>query len=169
MNCKWLILCDLQLFFSTEGCLKPNWHGDGYCDDVTNVEACFFDGGDCCGNDVNTDYCEQCFCYEEFPECVYLFDVKLIGNGVCNDETNIDVCNFDGGDCCGSCIDVEHCTECICYGEIIYDEQTGMDSSCKWLVFCDLQFGIWVKYFFSMKVAGSLLGTEMECVIFTIT
>ena len=129
-------------YFSIEGCLDPSWHGDGYCDDVNNVEACFFDGGDCCGSDVNTDYCEQCFCYEEFPECVYLSDVKLIGNKVCNDETNIDVCNYDGEDCCGACIDVEHCTECICYGEIIYDEQTGVDVSCKWLVFCNLQFRI---------------------------
>ena len=37
--------------------------GNGYCDDQTNLEACDFDGGDCCGDNVNTDYCTVCICY----------------------------------------------------------------------------------------------------------
>ena len=34
----------------------------------------------------------------QFPGCD---NVGLVGNGVCNDETNIAGCNYDGGDCCG--------------------------------------------------------------------
>ena len=47
-----------------EGCEKPGWHADGYCDDENNNEACFFDGGDCCGSNVNTQYCTECQCLE---------------------------------------------------------------------------------------------------------
>ena len=47
-----------------KGCSNPSWHADGYCDDVNNKEACFFDGGDCCGSDVNTEYCYECLCLE---------------------------------------------------------------------------------------------------------
>ena len=38
--------------------------GDGYCDDANNNEGCQFDDGDCCGPDINTDYCVECLCYE---------------------------------------------------------------------------------------------------------
>ena len=42
----------------------------------------------------------------------------LIGNGYCNDETNVPECNFDGGDCCGLCINVDYCTNCTCLGNM---------------------------------------------------
>ena len=34
--------------------------GDGYCDDENNNAGCNFDGGDCCGVNVNTQYCNLC-------------------------------------------------------------------------------------------------------------
>ena len=71
-------------------------HGDGYCDDKNNNKACFFDGGDCCGSNVNTDDCTECHCH-----CNASSD--LIGNGFCNEEINTIECNYDGGDCCGLC------------------------------------------------------------------
>ena len=37
-----------------------------------------------------------------------------MGNGYCNDETNIPECSFDGGDCCGPCISMDFCTNCSC-------------------------------------------------------
>ena len=52
------------MFLSITGCSNQNWHADGYCDDVNNNEACFFDGGDCCGSNVNTDWCDECLCLE---------------------------------------------------------------------------------------------------------
>ena len=36
--------------------------GDGYCNDVTNNQPCYFDGGDCCLLNVNTTYCSNCSC-----------------------------------------------------------------------------------------------------------
>merc|ERR1712223_1702105 len=39
------------------GCQVPSWKGDGYCDDVNNVAGCAFDCGDCCGSNVNTQFC----------------------------------------------------------------------------------------------------------------
>ena len=38
----------------------------------------------------------------------------MIGNGVCNDETNKPGCFYDGGDCCVD-INKDHCSDCICY------------------------------------------------------
>ena len=46
------------------GCENPGYHGDLMCDDVNNNEACFFDGGDCCGSNVNTQYCTEFQCLE---------------------------------------------------------------------------------------------------------
>ena len=41
-----------------------------------------------------------------------------MGNGYCNDEVNILDCGYDGGDCCGSCINADLCTNCSCLGNI---------------------------------------------------
>ena len=45
-------------------CEKPSWKGDGYCDDMNNVASCDYDGGDCCGDNVDTSYCTQCLCLD---------------------------------------------------------------------------------------------------------
>ena len=37
--------------------------GNGYCNDETNNEGCSYDGGDCCGPNVDTTYCIECICY----------------------------------------------------------------------------------------------------------
>ena len=39
---------------------------------------------------------------------------RLIGDGYCNDETNNLHCNFDGGDCCYSCVSTLFCLDCEC-------------------------------------------------------
>ena len=38
-----------------------------------------------------------------------------MGNGVCNDDANIADCNYDGGDCCLSPVNTEHCSNCSCH------------------------------------------------------
>ena len=45
-------------------CRVPVWKGDGYCDDVNNVASCDYDGGDCCGSNVNTAFCSTCACLD---------------------------------------------------------------------------------------------------------
>ena len=42
---------------------------------------------------------------------------SLVGNGFCNDESNIASCNYDGGDCCGSCIVTDSCLACECLNQ----------------------------------------------------
>jgi hypothetical protein len=47
------------------GCFNLEWKGDGICDDKNNHGGCDFDGGDCCGKDVDKDLCTLCQCLEE--------------------------------------------------------------------------------------------------------
>ena len=68
---KILILYERKIFrnffFSKQiGCVSGivGYIGDGYCDDENNNADCHFDGGDCCGNNINTQYCNECFCYQ---------------------------------------------------------------------------------------------------------
>ena len=49
---------------SPNGCEYPDWIDDDYCDDDNNNEECEWDGGDCCGSNVNTDYCIDCECLD---------------------------------------------------------------------------------------------------------
>ena len=46
------------------GCTNPAWVGDGYCDDVTNNMECNYDGGDCCLDPINNQYCYECQCID---------------------------------------------------------------------------------------------------------
>ena len=87
------------------------YHGDGYCDDYRNKEACFFDGGDCCGSNINTAYCNECICYEDI-DCKA--PLEWIGDGFCDDKTNNEGCQYDGGDCCGPNVNTAYCSDCIC-------------------------------------------------------
>ena len=49
---------------SHSGCHFPNYQGDNYCDDENNNANCEYDGGDCCGDNVDTSYCTQCQCLD---------------------------------------------------------------------------------------------------------
>lgn len=39
---------------------------------------------------------------------------QLIGDGICHDATNIELCDFDGGDCCLEQINTSNCMACQC-------------------------------------------------------
>ena len=92
--------------------------GDGYCNDETNNGACNYDAGDCCLSNVTTNHCSECTCYHQ-ETCAAGFLPPLVGDGYCNDDTNIVECGYDGGDCCGSCINTDYCTNCSCIGNVI--------------------------------------------------
>ena len=49
---------------TTSGSCNQGWIADGYCDDINNNLDCTYDGGDCCGSNVNTQYCNICQCLE---------------------------------------------------------------------------------------------------------
>ena len=53
------------IFLFLVGCAQPSWKGDGICDDNNNNKECEYDGGDCCGSNVNTTFCNQCQCLED--------------------------------------------------------------------------------------------------------
>ena len=40
-----------------------------------------------------------------------------VGDSFCDDITNNQECNFDGGDCCGSNVITSTCTECQCLSD----------------------------------------------------
>ena len=44
-----------------------------------------------------------------------------MADGFCNDETNNEECLYDGGDCCGSCVNRDYCTNCFCIGNVTGD------------------------------------------------
>jgi len=48
----------------TGSCGSPQWKGDDWCDDENNNCGCEWDGGDCCGDDVKTQYCDECLCLD---------------------------------------------------------------------------------------------------------
>ena len=77
-----------------------SWVGDGFCDDAANIANCNYDGGDCCGLEIDNSYCQICECFTEETneECSI---PSLVGDGICDDLANFPVCNYDNGDCCG--------------------------------------------------------------------
>lgn len=89
------------------------WIGNGYCQDGINHAGCDYDGGDCCGTCINKEFCSSCTCLDGGPGNDIAFS-KWVGNKYCDDGTNHAGCNYDGGDCCGSCVIKQECTSCTC-------------------------------------------------------
>ena len=96
-----------------------SWIGNSYCEDGNNDKECYWDGGDCCGDNVKTvnsyglTTCTTCECIEpnsDFEQCNY----KQINNGICNDVNNNKDCFWDGGDCCGDNVVMAECSSCEC-------------------------------------------------------
>ena len=111
-------------------CAIPHWVGDNYCDDENNNEACGFDGGDCCDNEMDgwDNYCQDCACLESPPTTEPPMETTgmpidncavphWFGDGYCDDENNNEDCGFDGGDCCDNEMDGwdNYCQECECF------------------------------------------------------
>ena len=51
--------------------VQLDYVGDDYCDDISNTENCGWDGGDCCGNNLNYDYCDVCECLDPNPKNIH--------------------------------------------------------------------------------------------------
>ena len=69
---------------TSTGCAKPNWLGDNYCDDVNNNAECNYDGGDCCGTNVDTTYCTHCQCLD--PNFTTTPPPTTTSNPTCEDD-----------------------------------------------------------------------------------
>lgn len=92
---------------------------------------------------MNTDDCTECVCYEDWNNCATPLD--LIGNGICNDESNNADCFYDGGDCCGVCTNTDSCSECVCHE----GAAPAIDLSCKpyFALILSISIGICSKSF----------------------
>ena len=99
--------------------------GDGFCDDINNNLDCTYDGGDCCGANVITQYCAECLCLDvggggsggtNAPSRTTSSGGcnQYIGDGFCDDINNNLDCTYDGRDCCGANVNTQYCTECLC-------------------------------------------------------
>ena len=98
--------CSECICFLIELCTAgfyPWFVGDGFCNDEANIVQCNYDGGDCCGSCINKEYCSECSCLNNKTLTNRIPNAR-VGDGFCNDENNNADCNYDGGDCCGSCI-----------------------------------------------------------------
>ena len=62
-----------------KGC-NSEWIGDGNCDDENNKEQCNYDGGDCCGENVNKQFCSECICLEETVKSLQIPQPKCSGH-----------------------------------------------------------------------------------------
>ena len=99
----------IKTIFSHLGCPYPYaWIGNNFCNDQTNNAECNYDGGDCCGVNVNTNLCFECACLVCNEN-----DIWQIGDGFCEDETNNLACTYDGGDCCLDYVYEDYCDECL--------------------------------------------------------
>ena len=45
----------------------------------------------------------------------FICETKWIGDGICDDETNLFKCGFDDGDCCLNEVVDTNCYKCICH------------------------------------------------------
>ena len=141
--------------------------GDGYCNDETNNPDCVYDGGDCCGSCINTDYCTNCTCIGDvFSNRV---PNALAGDGQCNDEMNTAECNFDGGDCCGHCQTISITLEnnaLVAQGskEGIYHNSSMVNGKASWT---STSQAIWYDQELSNWNIGPLddIGTKMAEII----
>ena len=153
-------------------------YGDRVCDTGNNMFGCEYDHGDCCLPNsfpaalYRTDYL-SCHLHYDFrmtsgmacknrhidcrpmgsPNLFYqpycLFDYALVGDGVCDDDIDLEKrCNWDMGDCCLPTIDTSRCTECRCWWlnstqstsmeqSVFQDQQEPMDFySYYWNRYC---------------------------------
>ena len=53
-------------------CAFPDYATDLYCDDLNNTPECNYDGGACCGQSVDTLFCDTCECVD--PDVEKTFD-----------------------------------------------------------------------------------------------
>ena len=52
-----------------------------------------------------------------------------VGDGECDDATNIPECVFDGGDCCGEAIKTTYCSLCQCFDQVPTTNKTTTKTS----------------------------------------
>ena len=101
--------------------------GDDQCNDENNDAKCQYDLGDCCLNEIDDTSCDECICHEDGTRHPSKFQtntekpedqcdqIEYVNDGICDDITNVEECDFDGNDCCLDEIVDYFCIDCICH------------------------------------------------------
>ena len=55
-----------------------SWIGDGFCDDMNNIEACNYDDGDCCGLSTKKNFCFDCLCKGKSNNFTLMKEIDLL-------------------------------------------------------------------------------------------
>ena len=66
---------------------------------------------------LNKTSCSECKCKTEdevFNPYLICPNYTAIGDGICHDENNNAVCQYDGGDCCLANVNTTVCKKCHC-------------------------------------------------------
>ena len=65
---------------------------------------------------------------ENLHKCIYRAGCKSlneVGDGFCDDYNNNHMCEYDGGDCCGSFVNQSNCTICLCLDPKYFENSIG--------------------------------------------
>ena len=98
-------------------CPFPHWVNDGFCDQLTSVAECDFDGEDCneqINETMSTNQIEE-QSTETIDQDSQCYEPFWVGDGYCDDQTNNENCDYDGGDCCLSFVQEDYCSFCECH------------------------------------------------------
>ena len=68
----------LNVYFCKENGGISYWVGDGFCDDINNIEKCDYDDGDCCGLSMKKNFCVQCICKGKSSSFKLMKEIELI-------------------------------------------------------------------------------------------
>ena len=60
----------------------------------------------------------------ELKECSTSHIYYHVANGYCNDASNTEECNWDGGDCCGDEVVMTECSVCECLEPSRWNDNT---------------------------------------------
>ena len=93
----------------------------GYCTEpITQqwmLKNCKFSCQACDDTDIPTTSTTTMKTTSPHSACPDWVESSWIGDGQCNDETNIEECGYDGGDCCGPSVEKKYCQLCICHND----------------------------------------------------
>ena len=103
------------------------WLSDGFCDDANNIEECNYDGGDCCGINVQNNFCVNCTCT---GRCKYTLSVSNFADLIFFLSTDKLDCYSDA-----SCHGVGFCRQgrCMCPSEYNYKKDCSI-YGCKFIL-----------------------------------
>ena len=77
------------------------------------IETCAAGYHPLVGNGICNDVTNIVECSYDGGDCCP--NPNMVGDAVCNDETNHPGCNYDGSDCCVN-VNTDSCSDCNCLG-----------------------------------------------------